>query len=156
MNSLIQKIIEEYFSLRIMVKESENQENIKVENLSSGEKRKALIELSYAFLKTQNYGDKYIILAVDEPEASLNTNARFKQFEDLNAIKNISNNIQTIISTHWYGHLSILNQGVVNLIYKKDEKIAIDSFDLFNLTEKISQLKNDIKTLLLMKKKQKL
>lgn len=148
MNSLIQKIIEEYFSLRIMVKESENQENIKVENLSSGEKRKALIELSYAFLKTQNYGDKYIILAVDEPEASLNTNARFKQFEDLNAIKNISDNIQTIISTHWYGHLSILNQGVVNLIYKKDEKIAIDSFDLFNLTEKISQLKkHDFKSL---------
>ena len=141
MSSLIQKIIEEYFSLRIMVKESQNNENIEVENLSSGEKRKALIELSYAFLKTQNYNDKYIILAVDEPEASLSTKARFKQFEDLNSIKNISNNIQTIVSTHWYGHLSMLNQGIVNLISKKSNVINIDSFDLFNLREQINQLK---------------
>lgn len=148
MNSLIQKIIEEYFSLRIMVKESEKKENIKVENLSSGEKRKALIELSNAFLKTQEYSDKYIILAVDEPEASLSTKARFKQFEDLNSIKNISNNIQTIISTHWYGHLSMLNQGIVNLIHKKNTVIKIDSFDLFNLREQINQLKKkDIKSL---------
>lgn len=141
MNSLIQKIIEEYFSLRIMVKESEKEENINVENLSSGEKRKALIELSKAFLKTQTYQDKYIILAVDEPEASLNTKSRFKQFEDLNEIKNISKNIQTLIATHWYGHLSIVNRGIVNLISKKNNNIEIDSFDLFNLREQINQLK---------------
>ena len=148
MNSLIQKIIEEYFSLRIMIKESNKNEKIYVENLSSGEKRKALIELSKAFLKTQRNNDQYIILSIDEPEASLNTRARFKQFEDLNDIKNISNNIQTIIATHWYGHLSILSRGIVNLIHKKDDKLEINSYDLFNLTERLNQdKKKDFKSL---------
>lgn len=148
MNSLIQKIIEEYFSLRVMVKESIKKEYVNVENLSSGEKRKALIELSKAFLKTQVNNSKFIILSVDEPEASLNTKARFKQFEDLNTIKNISNNIQTLISTHWYGHLSIVSRGMVNLISRKDNKIEINSYNLFNLTEKLNQdKKNDFQNL---------
>jgi predicted ATPase len=139
MNSLINKIIEEYFSLRVMIKESLKSEPVNVRNLSSGEKRKALIELSKAFLKTQKNNKKDIILAIDEPEASLNIKARFSQFEDLNSIKNISNNIQVLISTHWYGHLSIVDRGIVNLIHRKNNNLEVTSYDLFNITEKLNQ-----------------
>ena len=139
MPSLINKIIEEYFSLRVMIKESAKNEPINVKNLSSGEKRKALIELSKAFLKTQENNKKDIILAIDEPEASLNIKARFSQFEDLNSIKNISNYIQIIISTHWYGHLSIVDRGIVNLIHQKNNTLEVTPYNLFNITEKLNQ-----------------
>lgn len=141
MQSLVSKIIEEFFSLRVLVKESSNKEKIDVKYLSSGEKRKALIELSKAFLMTQKRDDKYLIFAVDEPEASLNTRARFKQFEELKNIKKINGNIQILISTHWYGHLSIQGEGFVHLLHEKNNNIEIETYDLFNVREKINQLK---------------
>lgn len=148
MRSLVSKIIEEYFSLRVLIKKSNKGEKIDVKYLSSGEKRKALIELSKAFLMTQKEEDKHIIFAIDEPEASLSTNARFKQFEELNTIKRINNNIQILISTHWYGHLSIQSEGIVHLLYKENNEINIKTFDLFNVREKINQIKrNNIKDL---------
>ncbi len=142
MQSLISKIIEEFFSLRVLTKKSNRDEDIYVEYLSSGEKRKALIELSKAFLMTQKKDDKYIIFAFDEPEASLNRKARFKQFEELKQIKNISENIQLLIATHWYGHLSIINNGISHLLHIKNNDFQVDSYSLFNAREIINQTKN--------------
>jgi len=141
MQSLVSKIIEEFFSLRILVKKSSKDEKIDVKYLSSGEKRKALIELSKAFLSTQKKDDKYVLFAVDEPEASLNTKARFKQFDELKNIKNLRNNLQVLISTHWYGHLSIQWEGLVHLIHEKNSNIKIDTYNLFNFRENLNQIK---------------
>ncbi len=143
MSSLVSKIIEEFFSLRVLIKKSDKDEKVNVKYLSSGEKRKALIDLSKAFLKAQENDEKYIIFSVDEPEASLSTNARFKQFKELNEIKNINTNIQILISTHWYGHLSIQGEGMVHLLYMKENEINIDTYDLYNFREKINQIKKN-------------
>jgi len=62
------KILEAYFSKRSL-----KYKNREIIHLSSGEQRKALIDIAYAFLTNNNNKlDKEIILAIDEPEVSMN------------------------------------------------------------------------------------
>ncbi len=70
------KVIEAFFSIRVLNKISGSNE-IPVYQLSSGEKRKALLDVAYSFLCSEEKKKKEIILAIDEPEASLHTSACF-------------------------------------------------------------------------------
>jgi predicted ATPase len=120
MEALVSKIIEEYFSLRVLKKEE-----IEVSELSSGEKRKALVELSKSLLESQNKLDKNIIFIVDEPEASLNLTKCYFQFEDLFNLSQIDQNIQVMIATHWYGHLPIVKDGEIHFYNVPSKKHQI-------------------------------
>lgn len=132
MDSLVSKIIEEYFALRILKKGS-----TEVFKLSSGEKRKALVELSKSLLKSQEDFQNYLILVVDEPEASLNLTKCFFQFEDLYELSQLKFNIQVIIATHWYGHLPIIKDGEIHFLsHDKIDKIKFDSFSYSDYVEK--------------------
>lgn len=139
---IIQKTIESYFSIKVLHKKI-NKSDISVENLSSGEKRRALVDLAYSFLMSGEKRDKLIILAIDEPESSLHIDGCFEQFERL---KNIADKgHQTIITTHWYGHLPVASSGKSILIKKEDGEIQKHSFNIANYREQLNQEKDRTK-----------
>ncbi len=82
-----------------------------IADLSSGERKKALIDIIYSFLIQRESKEKEIILAIDEPEASLDMSVRYAQFE---RIEELAKNHQILIATHWYGSLPILQNGIIH------------------------------------------
>lgn len=145
MPDLVSKIIEAYFSIKVLNKKSENDtKRIPVSELSSGEKRKALIDVAYSFLLKNSDRDSNIILAIDEPEASLHISSCYSQFEKLIGIS--KQNHQIIISTHWYGYLPVVTNGSATSIRKNSKnEITVDYFNLYNYRETITQSRKKIK-----------
>jgi len=145
MPDLISKIIEAYFSIKILNKKaSVGSKRIPVSELSSGEKRKALIDVAYSFLINNKDRDSNIILAIDEPEASLHMSACYNQFEKLIGLS--KHNHQIIISTHWYGYLPIVINGSATSIYRNDKKeLVAKYFNLYNYREAITQSRKKVK-----------
>lgn len=145
MNELTQKVIELFFSIRVLHKKVDNK-NIKSENLSSGEKRQAFIDVSAALIKSQDIDDKELVLAIDEPEASLNVSKNYTQFEKIIDLA-VSNKTQVLITTHWYGFLPITTAGNIHCISIKAKEAGknefqFNTFDLYNYQEKINQIKS--------------
>jgi len=134
MSDLVTKIIETYFSIRVLSKKN-GEKFIPVNDLSSGEKRKALVDLAFAFLNEKEKHEKEIILAIDEPEVSLHISACFDQFEKLRKIADNSHNI--IITTHWYGFLPIVNSGYAHNVFFKNDKIDFNTYSLEKYQEEI-------------------
>jgi len=147
MPDLVSKIIESYFSIKELNKKIPNStKTIAVNELSSGEKRKALIDLAYSFLINNSDRESNLILAIDEPESSLHISNCFEQFEKL--IKIAKENHQILITTHWYGFLPIVTNGSATSINKNsDNKITTDFFSLSNFREFIKQEKEKHKKL---------
>jgi predicted ATP-dependent endonuclease of OLD family len=135
MSDLISKIVEAYFSIRVLSKKA-NDKYIPVSELSSGEKRMALVDLAFAFLNEKEKHEKKIILGIDEPEVSLHISACYDQFEKLR--KMAKNNHQIIITTHWYGFLPVVNSGFAHNVYKEDEKIKFNTYSLEKYQEEIA------------------
>lgn len=134
---MISKIIESYFSDKVLHYIDNVNRDTPIYNLSSGEKRKALLDLAIGFLKDNpKKTQQTTILAVDEPELSLHATSCFTQFEKIRNISELG--IQTICTTHWYGFLPAAmtgsatyispNQTVIkciNLEYYRDEMSAL-------------------------------
>ncbi|XZJ15325.1 ATP-dependent nuclease [Clostridium perfringens] len=125
------KILEAYFKKRTL-----KYNNREINALSSGEQRRALIDIAYAFLSNNEQKDKKVILAIDEPEVSLNVANCFSQFERLEELANKYKN-QVLITTHWYGFLPIIKEGkLYHLGHDDNEKFELKEFSFFNyLTE---------------------
>lgn len=145
MPDLVSKIIESYFSIKELNKKLPNStKTIAVNELSSGEKRKALIDLAYSFVKKNSDRTSNLIIAIDEPESSLHINNCYEQFEKL--IEIAKENHQILITTHWYGFLPIVTQGTATSINKgPDNKITTEFFSLSNFREFIKQEKEKLK-----------
>jgi predicted ATPase len=140
MPDLVSKIIEAYFSIKVLNKKFDNSKSIPVSELSSGEKRKALIDVAYSFLKRNNDRDSNIILAIDEPEASLHISNCYEQFDKLLRIS--KDNHQIIVSTHWYGFLPIITNGSATAITKNNKnEITFKFLNLFNYRENLNNSK---------------
>lgn len=139
---IVQKTIEAYFSVKVLHRKVGASE-VSIQHLSSGEKRRALVDLAYAYLVHGEERDKNVILAIDEPESSLHVSACFNQFEKLKKIA--KNQTQLLITTHWYGHLPITTSGKSVLISKNGNEITKDSFDLANYREQIAQEQKTLK-----------
>lgn len=136
MPDLVSKIIEAYFSIKVLNKKVENSRSIAVTELSSGEKRKALIDVAYSFLKKNSDRQSNIILAIDEPEASLHISNCFEQFDKLLRIS--KENHQIIVSTHWYGFLPIITNGSATAITKNvKNEISFKFLNLYNYRENL-------------------
>lgn len=117
-SDLVDKILEVYFQKRFLTKKSGS--NKKVSELSAGEKRQALINLVYAFIKRRSEREKMVIIGIDEPENSLHTSICYEQFEKL---KEVSRNAQVFITTHWYGFLPIVDKGLVHFLKNENETV---------------------------------
>jgi len=105
--------------------------------LSAWEKREALINLIYVFLKDSEERKTIDIIWIDEPENSLHTSLCYEQFEKL---KVIANNKQVLFTTHWYWFLPIVDKWTVHFLENKDEKInffkSINLYDYSFQTKK--------------------
>lgn len=134
---LTQKVIEAYFESKVLNKKA-GRETTPVSDLSSGEKRQALIDVAKAFL-TGNTAPKNqeVILAIDEPELSLHVSSCFGQFEKLKDIT--GSGVQCLITTHWYGFMPIISDGVA--IYCPKSEHAPQMLDLRCFREDIKKLK---------------
>lgn len=133
-NHIANVIIEAFYSRRSLKKDKKP-----ICNLSSGEKRSALIDIIYVFL-SKNSIDRNLILAIDEPESSLHISKCYNQFRKIQDIA-LQYKQQLFITTHWYGSLPILKCG--NLMHiESNQKISL--FDLSNYFEDRGAHPNDI------------
>jgi predicted ATP-dependent endonuclease of OLD family len=129
--SVLETVLEMYFKKRVLMKGNRNEKTAskKMSELSAGEKREALINLIYVFLEKPEIRDKIVIIGIDEPENSLHTSLCYEQFEKL---KKISENVQVLITTHWYGFLPIVDKGIVHFLKtNEDEIIFEEKIDLY-------------------------
>ena len=152
-NSLVDTILESYFKKRVLMsgQRSHSKKSKKMSELSAGEKREALINLLYVFLKEEDDRDKIVIIGIDEPENSLHTSICYNQFEKL---KRISKEVQVLITTHWYGFLPIIDKATVHFLKNKEVQKKgeieknVDFFhseDLSNYTYKLKNIPNDFR-----------
>lgn len=123
-----EQIIKSYFNIRTLKKNRKD-----ISQHSSGEQRKALIDVASAFLADNVATEKCVILAIDEPEASMHTSSCFDQFE---RIAGLAEHHQCLITTHWYGFLPTIQNGNLHHVSKQDNDMpSIASFDLANYLE---------------------
>lgn len=120
-NHLMSAVMDSFFSRRTLKKAKKP-----IKDLSSGERKKALVDIAYAFLTQDLKRDKKIILAIDEPESSLHISMCYDQFERLDLLANRFEN-QLLITTHWYGALPIIEKGNLFHIDSTNSDIPIIS-----------------------------
>lgn len=137
-----EKILEAYFIKRTL-KHNERE----ISQLSSGEQRRALIDIAYAFLSNKKDEiEREIILAIDEPELSLNIANCFNQFTRLEELA-IKFNNQVLLTTHWYGFLPVTKKGYINHLmddHENDKGLQINQFKFYNYLDEQRRFPDDI------------
>ncbi|MEE4621845.1 AAA family ATPase [Pseudomonas alliivorans] len=134
---LTEKVIDAFFDTKILTK-TVGKESVPVTNLSSGEKRQALIDIARAFLlEIDRPKERNVIFAIDEPELSLHISACFEQFGKLLDISKAG--VQTILTTHWYGFMPIVSEGVAIYCPKIESELVM--IDLRCFREDIAKLR---------------
>lgn len=78
--------------------------------------------------------ERYIVIAIDEPETSMHVSNCFKQFSRLEELADIYKK-QVIVTTHWYGFLPIAQSGNMQHIQNEDGNVSISTFSLSNIME---------------------
>lgn len=133
-NQIANEIIDTFYAKRPLKKDKKP-----IQELSSGEKRQALIDIIHVFL-SRNDIDKNLILAIDEPESSLHISKCYGQFRKIQDVA-LKYEQQLFITTHWYGSLPILKSG--NLLHIEHNQ-NVSLFDLTNYFEDRGEHPNDI------------
>jgi ABC-type Mn2+/Zn2+ transport system ATPase subunit len=131
------KILEAYFSIRKL-----KRGNKEISELSSGEQRMALIDIAASFIEQPGGREKYIILAIDEPEASMHISNCFKQFKNLENLSR-KTDTQVLITTHWYGSIPTIISGKLHHIENTNSPI-LSSFNFLNYYEERKAFPNDV------------
>ncbi|MCV9929076.1 ATP-binding protein [Flavobacterium sp. LS1R49] len=138
-------IIEAFFNIRkLHKKQGENW--LEISDLSSGEKQKAIIEVTHNLIRNHRENSDNLIIAVDEPESSLHISACFDHFMKMYEIADSTH--QFLFSTHWYGFLPIIEKCSVTAITKKDGDHRFDLISLSNYREAIKQKNRESKGIL--------
>ena len=107
----------------------------------------SVIDIIYSTIKANNLKstERDIIIAIDEPEASMHISNCYDQFERLEELSRL--HIQIITTTHWYGYLSIAQKGVLHHLSISDEKpnyTEINTFILGDLVDERKRFPNDV------------
>ena len=127
-------IIEEFFSLRALFKET-NAKDIPLMQLSSGEKQQAIIQLITMLVTKYRDSNKGLIVAVDEPESSLHVSLCYEQFEKLYEVSQYCS--QILYTSHWYGFIPTLTSGSVLNISCVSGTYDFNIFNADNYREEI-------------------
>ncbi|EKN4023216.1 ATP-binding protein [Yersinia enterocolitica] len=136
-NDVYNLIIQTFFNIRKLHKKH-GESWLEINALSSGEKQKAIISVAHSLLTKHRTDGSYLIIAVDEPEASLHMSACFEQFNSLFEIS--KNCMQLIFTSHWYGFLPTIESGCVSVINKSENNHQVDLINLASYREEIKQL----------------
>ena len=138
---LLKTIIEKYLATKTLHKIGRSErDNIPFENLSAGEKTRAILHLCRVLLENKQRGQlqENIIIGIDEPEASLHAKHMFGQFESL---RQISKNCQMIVTSHWYGFMPVLDSGWVQSFTGENQDFNVDTLDLSDFQQQIRNLR---------------
>lgn len=131
-------IIEEFFSLRELHKEGLKEgdgKDLNLKQLSSGEKQQAILSVFHSIINSYRTDSSNLILAVDEPETSLHISACFDQFEKLFNVSDACG--QVLFSSHWYGFIPAINNGIIINISRKNSTHQFYMFDIAKYREQI-------------------
>ncbi len=125
-------IARSFFSVRELHKQNGDGRDLALKSLSSGEKQQALIALiSSIITKYREDQTRHVILALDEPESSLDIGACYDQFEILYQTSRKCR--QLLFTSHWYGFIPAIPKGsVTNIIPQGDESSKRQGF-VFNI-----------------------
>ncbi|WP_165855848.1 AAA family ATPase [Marinobacter sp. JSM 1782161] len=126
-NDILKIVLSEYFSIRPLTKDGKN-----INSLSSGQQRLALIDVATTLLSSENEKSKEIIVAIDEPESSLESKQRFNQFIRLIKISE-KHQHQVFLTTHWYGLLLRPSKGRLHFIEEEENLTKISNFNMESL-----------------------
>lgn len=139
-NHLTDVMIETFFSKRKLKKGEKP-----IKYLSAGERKKALIDIAYAFLTQNAERDRKFILAIDEPESSLHISMCYEQFDRLERLAN-DFSTQLLITSHWYGALPIIDKGNLYHISPSDSNSSpsVSEFSFRNYFEENGSHPNDV------------
>ncbi|GET24545.1 AAA family ATPase [Prolixibacter sp. NT017] len=135
-NDIYRLIIEAFFSIRKLNKR-EGEHWLEISSLSSGEKQKAIIEVTHSLIKNHRENSDNLLIGIDEPESSLHMSACFEHFLKMSEIS-ISTR-QFLFTTHWYGFLPIIEKGSVTAITKPNSNHLFDLISLENYREMVKQ-----------------
>src|SRR5690606_7567229 len=135
-NDIYKLIIEAFFTIRKLHKK-QGDHWLEISNLSSGEKQKALIEVTHNLIKNHRENSEDVIIAVDEPESSLHMSACFDHFLKMLEISKFTH--QFLFTTHWYGFLPIIDSGCVTAITRDLSNHRFDLLNLENYRELVKQ-----------------
>lgn len=136
-------IIDTYFSVRKLHRKIKNDQYIRMSEMSSGEKQKAIINVAHSLLRNHRESGRNLILAIDEPEASLHVSSCFEQFTSLFDISHDCR--QVIFTSHWYGYLPIMSTGNTCVISKTDKGHNFDLINMGNYREELSKKQSETK-----------
>lgn len=138
-SDIIDIILKEYFHVRPLTKDGKH-----IKSLSSGQQRLALIDVATTLLSTYNEKSREVILAIDEPEGSLEPAHCFEQFSRLAKISSEYKR-QLLITTHWYGLLLKPTSGTLNHVELFENKAPEPkTFPLQNIHEQRRSFPNSI------------
>ncbi|KHL75045.1 hypothetical protein PpSQ1_07310 [Pseudomonas putida] len=116
-NTVYNLFINDYLSSKVLHRNLEGNK-IPFDNLSSGERQKALIDIIHNLSKKDPESKRNFILAVDEPESSLHIKACYTQFLKIFGISQIFK--QVLFTTHWYGYMPYIQKGTTSFISSDD------------------------------------
>jgi len=148
-DNLYNLIIREFFSIRELHKKVKGAAVIPLKSLSSGEKQQAILSVIYNIVSGYRDSDtnSSLIIAVDEPEASLHISACFEQFEKLYKLSEQCG--QVLFASHWYGFIPAMSSGSITNITISDKADKRNS-NIFNIKkyreEIIQREKNEQKS----------
>ena len=99
-----------------------------------------MIDLSYALISRSKLKGYQVILAIDEPDASMHVAACHDQFEKIARIPSLCQPApQVLINTHWYGFIPVIRSGIAHSLSRGANSIDFFSFNLENFREHINQ-----------------
>lgn len=138
-NKIYDLIVKEFFSLRQLYKKVGDIE-LPLSELSSGEKQQAIIKVITDLITNyrEEYENKGLIIAVDEPESSLHVSYCYDQFEKL--LKVGESCAQVLATSHWYGFIPVLVKGgILYIDHKQNEKFNFLLFNAEKFREEVVQ-----------------
>lgn len=115
--------------------------DIEISNMSSGQRRKAFLD--FVSVMISNLDDEIknrTILAIDEPEISVDASSRIQQFEKLRQLSN--QGVSVLFTTHWYGWILQLIDGSSVLLKEDLDGRKIYQSSIFDFSDlSISDIK---------------
>lgn len=114
--------------------------HIGISDMSSGQRRRALLDFILVMISNLDESNRErVILAIDEPELSVDASSRIQQFEKL--YKTVDCGPSIVFTTHWYGWIAQLIYADAILIRELDKGREIVSSSVENFLEQDTQKK---------------
>lgn len=129
--NLTKKQLVQLIQEKVLVTRNLYKDNIDINNFSSGEKQKALIDIANNLVRynkdinknASKIINKNIILAIDEPESSLHISECYEQFSKLEELSLHCK--QILFTTHWYGFIPTISHCSLIHIEEDNDKRKI-------------------------------